>query len=237
MRLLAAFLVLFLAGGVLRAEEPAILLPAADRLQAQALAYAQAQAVGREGAYTFKVTSVAVLPRAPKGDLVFEPAHLSRPDLAGRFYISFNATAGGHLLGMVRVDLEGRWTGKLLRFRTALGRKAVPEPGQMEVYDFEGTPPVGALTALPEGQRLRGPVSPGHVLVRTDLEPIPLITMGDPVRVAVADGDLIITVDAVARSTGAMGDKIRLEMPTSRKLLQGFVTGVGTARVVLAGSK
>jgi flagella basal body P-ring formation protein FlgA len=61
--------------------------------------------------------------------------------------------------------------------------------------------------------------------------------MGDPVRVAVADGGLVISLDAVARSAGAMGDKVRLEMPTGHRMLQGIVTGPGTARVVLAGSK
>jgi flagella basal body P-ring formation protein FlgA len=73
-------------------------------------------------------------------------------------------------------------------------------------------------------------VSPGRILLRTDLEAIPLVNPGDPVRLEVVDGDLAITLDAVARSGGAAGDKIRLEMPTSRKVIQGVVTGPGEAR-------
>jgi len=212
-------------------------LPPGDRLQAQALAYVQEQVSGREGTYTFKVVHLPVLPRPAKGELAFEPAHLSRAELTGRFYVSFNAVAGGRNLGMVRVDMEGRWAGKLLRFRGAQPRKTPLEPGQLEAFDFEGSPPPGALRTPPPGHRLRGPVAEGHVLVRTDLEPIPLVNAGDPVRLELVDGDLTVAVDAVAKSAGALGDRVRLEMPTSRKLVQAVVTGPGSARVRLGGSK
>ena len=233
MRLLAAFLL----GAALLGAEPDVALPPGDRLHAQALAYAEAQVAGRDGTYTFRVVTPPLLPRSTKGPLTFEPAHLSRPDLTGRFYVSFNAIAAGRTLGMVRVDMDGQWKGQLLRFRSALPRRSVPEPGQMETFDFEGVPPAGALRELPEGYRLRGPVIQGKVLVRTDLEAIPLINAGDPVRLALVDGDLSITVDALARSGGAAGDKVRLEMPTTRRMVQAVVTGPGEARVQWAGSK
>ncbi len=233
MRLLAAFLL----GAALLGAGPDDALPEGDRLHAQALAYAEAQVAGRDGTYTFRVLNTPILPRSPKGPLAFEPAHLSRPDLAGRFYVSFNAVAGGRILGMVRVDMEGLWKGQLLRFCTSLPRRAVPEPGQLETFDFEGVPPAGALRKMPEGFRLRGPVTQGKVLVRTDLEAIPLVNAGEPVRLALVDGALSITVDAVARSSGAAGDKVRLEMPTTRRMVQAVVTGPGEARLRWAGSK
>lgn len=230
-------LCLALLCGALLGGEPEILLPPGDRLQAQALAYVQAQVEGREGSYTFKVVSAPALPPSPKGELVFEPNHLSRSEPSGRFFVTFNAFAGGRAIGMVRVDLEGVWTGKLLRFRTALPRKAVPDDEQLESFEFQGTPLAGALTAMPAGYRLRLPVIQGHILLRSDLEPIPLVLMGDPVRVEVVDGDLTLTLDATARSSGALGDKVRLEMPTSHKILMAEVTGLGEARVQWAGSK
>ncbi len=233
MRLLLALLL----GAVLLGGEAEPALPAADLLQRQALAYAQAQAQGREGTYTFKVLGTPVLPRPPKGELVFEPARLSRAELSGRFYVTFNAFAEGRVLGMVRVDLEGAWTGRLLRARTAQPRKAVPEPAQWEAFDFSGIPPAGALKDLPAGFRLRGPVAPGHILVRTDLEAIPLVNIGDPVRLEMVSGDLSVTVDAVARSGGAVGEKVRLEMPSTHRMVQAVVTGPGEARVQWAGSK
>jgi len=229
--LLATLLCAVLLGG----DE--LVLPASDRLQAQALAYAQSAVAGLDGTYTFKYISNSILPRVTKGDLTFEPTHLSRTDPTGRFYASFNVQNQGRTIGMVRVDLEGQWTGKLLRCHAALPRKAVPAEGQLEAFEFEGTPPAGALRSLPEGMRLRGPVAQGHILVRADLEPIPLVLMGDTVRVELVQGDLSITAEAVARSSGALGEKVRLEMPVAHKMLQAVVTGPDEARVQWGGSK
>ncbi|BDU73520.1 flagellar basal body P-ring formation chaperone FlgA [Mesoterricola silvestris] len=231
------FLAAFLLGAALLGAEPEVALPPGDQLHAQALAYAEAQVAGRDGTYTFRVLSTPILPRSPKGPLSFEPAHLSRPDLAGRFYVSFNAIGGGRTLGMVRVDMEGLWKGRLLRFRAPQTRRTVLDAGQLETFDFEGVPPAGALREVPEGSRLRGPVAQGKILVRTDVEAIPLINAGDPVRLALVDGALSVTVDALARSSGAAGDKVRLEMPTTRRMVQAVVTGPGEARVQWAGSK
>ena len=230
-------LLFLLLCAALAAGEPEVVLPPGDRLQAQALAYAEAQVAGRDGTYTFKVVAPPALPPYAKGDLVFEAAHLSRAEPSGRFYASFNAFAGGRPIGMVRVDMEGTWSGKLLRFRTAMPRKAVPDAGQLESFEFEGTPQAGALHEMPDGFRLRLPVIQGHILLKADLEPIPLVLMGEPVRLEVVDGDLSVTVDATARSSGAQGEKVRLEMPTSHKMLMALVTGPGEARVQWGGAK
>ena len=82
-----ALLLMVLCAALGWAEGP--VLPPAERLQAQALAFVQAQVEGRDGAYTFKVISTAALPRT-KGELVFEPARLSRQEVAGRFYVTVN---------------------------------------------------------------------------------------------------------------------------------------------------
>ena len=231
MRILALFLCVALFGG------ETVVLPATDRLQAQALAYAESQVAGQDGTYTFKVLTFSLLPKIAKGELTFEPAHLSRTDLTGRFYASFNILLNARTIGMVRVDMEGTWAGRLLRFRTALPRKVTPEEGQLEAFDFQGSPPAGALRELPGGFRLRGPVTQGHVLVRTDLEAIPLVLMGETVRVEAVQEDLTIFVEALARTSGAMGDKVRLEMPGSHKILLGVVTGPDQARCQWGASK
>lgn len=219
------------------AAEPDTPLPAAERVKGQALAYAQKLAEGRAGTYAFKVVAISRVPASPKGELVFEAAHVSRSDLAGRFFVSFNALLEGRIVGMVRVDLDGSWTGRLLRLRESLPRQAVPTEAQVEAFDFEGTPPAGALHELPAGFRLRSQQLQGHILAQSDLEAIPLVIQGEPVRLEVVDGDLTIVVDAVARSSGASGDKVRLEMPSSRKLILARVTGPGEARVLWSGSK
>jgi flagella basal body P-ring formation protein FlgA len=204
-----------------------------ERLQVDAIAFAEAQAAALKGTYTFRVVQPPVLPRVAeqRGKLTFEPAHLSRRELGGFFFVSFNLYVDGRPMGMVRVDLEGRWNGKLLRTLSSLPRKAIPEAGQLEQVDFEGNPPAGALSEFPEGRRLRTPVTPGHILVESDLETIPVVVAGDPVRLELVSGPLVIAVEALARSNGAVGDKVRLEMPTSHKSIQAVVSGPGEARV------
>jgi flagella basal body P-ring formation protein FlgA len=227
---------LFLAGALLWAGPAEPAGPLVERLQHDALAYVEAQAAGLPGAFVFRVVKPPVLPRST-GELAFEPDHLSKRDLGGRFFASFKVSVDGRPLGQVRVDLEGKWTGKLLRTKVSLARKAVPEEGQLEEMTFEGTPPVGALAELPAGYRLRGAQPPGHILTQADLEAIPVIMAGDRVRLEVVNGDLTIAVETMARSNGAVGEKIRLELPTSRKAIQGVVIGPGEARAQWAGAK
>lgn len=238
---------LLLAASVLTAAGPAETVPAADlqelelppleRLQTEAVAYAEAQAAALQGTYVFRVVKPPLLPKvADPGRLTFQPDHLSRRELGGIFFVSFKAFLDGRPLGLVRVDLEGRWTGKLLRTQAALGRKTVPGPGQVEPVDFEGAPPAGALSEFPDGYRLRAPVPPGHILVRQDLETIPVVVAGEPVRLELVSGSLVIAVEALARTNGAMGEKVRLEMPSSHKNIQAVVSGPGEARVQWAGA-
>ena len=229
---------LFLAGTLLWAAPatPPPALSAVERLQQEALAYVEAQAAGLPGAYVFRVVTPPVLPRSV-GDLRFEPDHVSRRDLAGRFFASFTTSLDGRSLGMVRVDMEGKWSGKVLRTRMGLPRKTVPVLAQVEELAFEGTPPVGALAELPGGFRLRGPVAPGHILTQADLEPVPVILAGDQVRLEVVNGGLTIALETLARSNGAVGERVRLELPTTHKTFQAFVTGPDRAQSQWAGAK
>jgi len=245
MRILA----LLLAGTLLGAAPPApaqrpaeaAAEPVADspqaRLQTQALTYVETQAAGLAGVYTFKVLKTPLLPKVQGGELQFEPSHLSKRDLTGQFFASFKITCAGRPLGLVRVDLEGKWVGKLLRTRNALARKTVPAEEELEEMDFEGAPPAGALSALPEGFRTRAALPSGHILLRGDLEAVPVVLAGDRVRLELNDGALSVAVETLARSNGAVGDRVRLELPASRKPLLGVVTGPGEAQAQWAGSK
>ncbi len=216
-------------------EDKVVLAPL-EQVQMDALSYAESQAAALSGNYTFRVLKPPVLPRILEaGKLTFEPSHLSRRELGGVFFATFKMKLDGRPVGLIRVDMEGKWTGQLLRAKTALPRKTTPELEQFEQVPFEGTPPAGALSELPAGYRLRTPVAPGHLLVMQDLESIPVVAAGEQVRLEMVCGSLVIAVDALARSSGAMGEKVRLEMPTSHKNVQAVVTGPGEARVQWAG--
>lgn len=202
----------------------------AEQLQQEAVAFVQSQAQGAEGHYLVRATRPPTLPRILGSEVRFEPSHLSKKDPAGPFFAVFKVMVDGRLAGNARVELEGRWTGTLLRTKESLPRKALPTEEQVEEFPFEGTPPPGALTNFPPGFRLRAQTPAGHVLTHADLEPIPLVSTGERVRISVHSGALIISADATARSNGALGDKIRVELPT-RKWVQGVVTGSGEAMV------
>jgi flagella basal body P-ring formation protein FlgA len=224
MRLLSFLLLCVLT---LRAQVPDL----TDRLQQEALAYAEAQAVGLVGTISLRVLHAPTLPRLPEGEVRFEPTHVSKQDFAGPFFVAFRIFVNGHVSGSARVDLEGRWVGKLLRTRSALARKAVPTEDQLEEVPFEGVPPPGAITEFPAGFQMKIPVSTGKILCRSDLQPILVISSGDPVRLELVCGTLVVASESVARTSGALGEKIRLELPNSRRNLQAVITGPGEARI------
>jgi flagella basal body P-ring formation protein FlgA len=238
MRLLGIFCLSAALWAAPPAIEDQIALTPLEQVQVDAISYVQAQATALSGHYTFRVVKPPSIPRLPGGaKLTFEPVNLSRKDLAGMFFVSFRIKVDGRPAGMLRVDLEGKWIGQLLRAKTALARKAIPEADQFEGMPFEGSPPAGALSEVPEGYRLRLPMAAGHLLTMVDLETIPVVSAGDQVRVELVSGDLVIAAEAIARSGGAVGEKVRLEMPTTHKNVQAVVTGPGEARVQWAGGK
>jgi len=220
-------LLILLFGAFLVAADPDPLL---EGLKEQAITYAQAQADSSGGAYVFRIVQPPTLPTLRKGKVSFQASHLSKSDLMGRFFVAFRILVDGMPGGICRVDLEGKWSGKLIRTTSPLPRKAVPDASQVEEVPFEGTPPPGAITSLPEGYRLRVPVGVGRTLTRSDLEPIPLVSAGDRVRVALNWGQLSISSEAIARSNGAKGDRVRLEMPGTKKSFMAEVTAPGEAR-------
>lgn len=225
MRLLSLLLACALALG---AQAPDL----AENLQRSAVAYAEAQAAGLAGSLSIRVLRPPTLPRLPAGAVRFEPTHVSKQDFIGPFFVAFRLFVDQRPAGSARVDLEGRWVGKLLRVRAPLARKAVPTEEQLEEVPFEGVPPPGALTEFPAGFQLKVPVGAGKLLCRADLQPIPLINVGDPVRLELVCGSLVVASDTVARTSGALGDKIRLELPNSRRCLQAQITGPGEARIL-----
>jgi hypothetical protein len=227
MRIPTVLLLCVLAMGAW-AQAPAL----EERLQQEALTYAEAQAAGLSGSLTIRVLRPPTLPRLQAGEVRFEPTHASKQDFTGPFFVAFRIFVDQRPVGSVRVDLEGRWQGKLLRTRAAMARKAIPTEEQLEEVPFEGVPPPGAITEFPAGFQMKIPVAAGKILCRSDLQPIPLINIGDPVRLEMVCGSLILASETVARTSGTLGDKIRLELPNSRRCLQAQITGSGEARIL-----
>jgi len=207
----------------------------AELLGAQAILYAEGAAKALPGKYTFRVARPPVLPPVRPGRPAFEAERLSKQEPVGRFFVVFRVYVDGLFATTVRVEMEGAWSGSLYQAKNTLQRKTAITEGMLEAIHFEGVPPAGAIKELPGDIRLRQPMAIGKILTNMDIEPIPLISAADRVRVTLKSGGLQIQADATARSSGAKGEAVRLEMDGSKKLVQGTVTGPCQATVALGG--
>ena len=224
-----ALLLTLLACLGIRAEDPRVV-----QVAEAGLAHAEQAAAKLPGQWQVKLVQPPTLPPLlPAGPLSITGAHLSKREPSGRFFVVLDLQVDTRRVGQVRVDLDGRWTGQLWRTREALGRRVVIEEGLLEPVAFEGVPPDGALLEPPTGLRTRGPLAAGRTVTRMDVEPVPLVQAGEKVKLTAETGTLSITAEALARSSGALGERIRLEAPGTRKPIQAVVTGPAEARVVL----
>jgi flagella basal body P-ring formation protein FlgA len=202
-----------------------------ERLAEAALAFAKTEAAKLGGEHTFKVAQPPRVPNTRPGVLTFEPTHLSKQDPVGRFFVVVALKVDGDRVGMTRVDLEGSWIGTVLRAKGDLVRQTELSADKVEPSPFEGVPPQGVLTEVPEGQRLMRAVASGKILTHADLETVPLIQSGDKVRLTATREALTVTIDTTARSRAGLGDRIRLESPGGRRQVTAIVTGPGEARL------
>jgi flagella basal body P-ring formation protein FlgA len=207
-----------------------------ELLGLQALVFAENSAANMPGEYTFQISHPPKLPPLKPGKLSFEAQRLSKDDPVGRFFIVFRVFLDGRQATTMRVDLEGIWSGSLYQAKNALQRKSVITEDDFDLIPFEGVPPSGAVKMLPDNVRLRQPLIMGKILTHADIELIPLINATDRVRVTIKNGPLQITSSATARSNGAKGGRVRLEMDGSQKIVQGIVTGPCEAVLDVKGS-
>jgi flagella basal body P-ring formation protein FlgA len=208
----------------------------AELMGAKALAYAENAARSFPGQYDIQLSRPPSLPpMLTPGKVAFEAERMSKHEPIGRFFVVFRVTVDGVQAATARIELESTWAGTLYRAKNALSRKAIIAEDDLEPFEFEGIPIAGALKEVPEGMRLRQPMRVGKVLTQMDIEPIPLVNAMDKVRATLKNGPLQISCEATARSNGAMGDKVRLEMDGSKKIVYGIVTGPGEAAVMSIG--
>lgn len=204
-----------------------------SRVQAEAVAFAEARVAAQPGSYVFRVLKVPILPPLKAGAVTLEASHLSKQDPSGRCFVAIKVLVDGRPAGMSRVDLEGLWKGELLRAKTSLPRKQALAEDLFDRVPFEGQLPGGAMTEVPEGMRLRQPLQAGKWLIRADMEAVPIVTAGERVRLTASWEALTVGTEATARSSGALGDSVRLELPT-HKIITAKVTGTGEARLEFA---
>jgi flagella basal body P-ring formation protein FlgA len=207
--------------------------PRVVQLAEAAIARAQEVSGRMPGEWHFKLLQPPALPALlGPGPLTVIGTHLSRRDPVGRFFVVLDLQLEGRRAGQVRVDLEGRWKGDLWRCREATARRVVLDEAMLESVPFEGVPPDGALLEAPLGMRTKGPMAPGHTLTQMDVEAVPLVQAGEKVRLVAEVEGLVVTTEALARSSGALGERIRLEAIGTRKPIKAIVSGPAEAKLL-----
>ncbi len=104
---------------------------------------------------------------------------------------------------------------------------------RMDVSRFFGSP-------LDDPARIRGKVaarllSGGAILTPMDVKDPDLVRKGDLVTMVAVKGNLRVTAKGIARTGGSLGEIVLVMNPSSRKIVQGKVVGVGVVEAVSRG--
>ena len=104
---------------------------------------------------------------------------------------------------------------------------------KMDVSRFFGTP-------LEDLSQVKGKVaarllSGGAVLRPMDIKDPELVRKGDLVTMVAVRGNLRVTAKGIARTGGSMGEIVMVMNPSSRRIVQGKVVGVGVVEAVAPG--
>lgn len=135
----------------------------------------------------------------------------------------------GHRL--VASDLRSRQTRLMVSRPVPYGQALSAENINVKsIYDVEVPNALNSLDDIQQMQATRN-LSVGHVILKTDIRPAPLIRKSDTVIMSVESGALVITVGLIAEEDGALHEVIQLKNPESGESVQGVVTGAGRVKL------
>lgn len=107
---------------------------------------------------------------------------------------------------------------------------AIIRPGQLEVRQTPRFPfwsPPLDLISQAAGKTARRTILAGQTIVASVLAESDDVASGETVRVEVVDGQAMLTLDAIAESSGRKGDRVTLRNPSSGKTFRGIVEDKG----------
>jgi flagella basal body P-ring formation protein FlgA len=94
---------------------------------------------------------------------------------------------------------------------------------------LHGNAPLSAGAVI--GMALRHDVPPGQPLVAADIARPVLVTRGGFVRMRLEAGGLLLAAQGLALQDGALGDRVRVQNPSSHAVVMADVTGEGEVSV------
>jgi flagella basal body P-ring formation protein FlgA len=120
--------------------------------------------------------------------------------------------------------------------RLARGSAITPadiEPMRVRVSLLHGNAAIPTDRAM--GMVLKHDVQPGQPLTALDLERPELVLRGSIVRMSLNSEGIVLAAEGIARESGAEGDRVHVENPTSHAIVEAEVTGPGEVRVAPRG--
>lgn len=155
------------------------------------------------------------------------------PQTKGPVTVQVDIEIDGTLARTAQVlfDLKSRATVYVLandvRKGSVLDEKSIRK---IEVEATANTPTSSDPTLL-LGLVAKRDLKAGGLVKGTDFEPEIVVSRGDAVRIRFTQGTLTLETRGVARESGALGDRIRIDNLESKKALTGRVAGPGLVAV------
>jgi flagella basal body P-ring formation protein FlgA len=155
-------------------------------------------------------------------------------ELSARVCVWMSLNRGGHSAGSVPVWFSVKAFRPVLVSQRSRAAHAKVGADDFTVDDRD----VAMLSGIPldvqadlAQLRVRHAIPSGHIVVRTDLEPIPPVLRGQAVNVEVRYGSVDIETVAVALREARFGESVTLQNPDSRMFYAARVVGQGRALV------
>jgi flagella basal body P-ring formation protein FlgA len=98
---------------------------------------------------------------------------------------------------------------------------------------FNGTAPNGVDVLV--GRRVESAVLKGQAVRIQSTSVNQIVKAGSTVVFIVRDSGVVISADAIARTSGGLGDEVFVYNPSTHKALSGTVTGPGTVELDISG--
>ncbi len=116
------------------------------------------------------------------------------------------------------------------------GEPVTPDNCEIRRLDITrlGPTPILSLAAL-SGKRASRSLKPGTILHERLLSEIPAIEKGDAVEMVFDRGAITVTVDAVARERGSIGDRIWVENRATHRLIRAVIKNKGVVSPLQGG--
>ena len=176
--------------------------------------------------------------RVPAGEIEF-PASGLHPGPSGALWMGAVRYAGTHRFPVwARVQVQVPVTRVVAAVDLEPGHAIAPE--QLRVDTRKDTPPaVPVLASIDDvlGKWPRATIRAGTALRAALLENPKVVVRGDTVTVDVFDGAAHLELEAVAESSGAVGDNISVENPDSHRRFTARVEAKGKVSVGAPAAK